>query len=630
MRRRLIVAAVLALPSVCLLAFTPLAYGATYYVAPSGLDGNAGTSAFPWKTIQRAANVTIPGDTIIVLPGVYVESVNIRRSGTAAQRITYQAMPGAIMESPDPSQSLAALDIWPGVSYVRVVGFELRGGFHEGVLVRQTSHHIEILDCHIHHNRHGVWWYGSSHGLLTGGRIHHNKSSGVAFRAGAHDILVRDTESYGHDDGLGCSGDADGFSADESAYNLTFERTSAFGNSEDGFDLKAHNVVIDRSMSYYNNCVGVKLWSTATLRNSLVHGNATGVKVTSIVSGGGTLVRLINNTLDGNVLGVALNGSQDHPYSVEVFNNIVSGDGKALDFVDCVDLSENFNIFYRPDALADHVVKRIACENAGDALRFSAGAINDGVWFALSGQGANSRAVDPRYIDSTAADFHPQLSSPAIDTGWSAVAPLTDLEGTARFQGNAFDIGAYEAKVVDGAQPGERRVRASIAAGADDAREYSTGVVRTGERVISLGRSNLVALRFSGVDVPRNAVIQWAAVELYGLAGLTSSVSLRYAAEDTGNSAPFATTIGSLSGRSRSLAFVEDIPDSWGAGIFNASPDLRAIVQEIVERTDWNVGNSLTLFIEDKGSYGTRRIGSFEGSPSPNCAARLVVLYQLP
>jgi hypothetical protein len=36
------------------------------------------------------------------------------------------------------------------------------------------------------------------------------------------------------------------------------------------------------------------------------------------------------------------------------------------------------------------------------------------------------------------------LGSPAIDVGQTLVDVTTDLEGTPRPQGNAYDIGAYE------------------------------------------------------------------------------------------------------------------------------------------------------------------------------------------
>jgi Divergent InlB B-repeat domain/CARDB/Right handed beta helix region len=431
---------------VCLLALASTVHGATYHVAPTGSDSNAGTQAAPWAHIQRAADVMVPGDIVIIAPGVYVESVDIRRSGTADAYITYQAMPGAVMESPNPSQSLEALDIWPGVSFIRLRGFELRGGFHETIFVRQGAHHIEISDCHLHHNRGGIQWYGSAHGLVERCQIYDNSSGGMGFRAGAHDIVVRDTDSFNHNDGLGCGGDADGFASDATAYNLTFERTRAFGNSEDGFDFKGSNILIDRSVSSNNQCVGVKLWNSSVLRNSLVHGNGRGVVTTSVVSGGGTTVRLVNNTIADNVnLAVALNSSPDQLYAVELFNNVLSGNDKLLDFLDCVNLTEDFNLFFRPNASADHIIERVGCVATGSTVRFSGTAINGGLWFGHSGQGANSRAADPLYAGAASDDFHPLASSPLIDAGSSAAAPAVDFDGTARPQGAAADIGAYEA-----------------------------------------------------------------------------------------------------------------------------------------------------------------------------------------
>ena len=185
--------------------------------------------------------------------------------------------------------------------------------------------------------------------------------------------------------------------------------------------------------------------------------------------------------------------------------------------------------------------------------------------------------------------------------------------------------------MVDPAPSGEGLFQASVVSGADDGREYSTGIVRTNESFIYLGRGNLAALRFRDVDVPQGAVIQSAVLELYGFAALNSSVAIRYTAEDAGDSAPFKTVTRNLSSRQRTQASVDDVPGSWTLGTFNASPDLRAVVQEVVGRPDWDPGqSSLTLFIEDGDSFGTRRIGSFEGSPSPTRAARLTILYEVP
>ena len=66
-----------------------------FQVSIGGNDGNAGTPAAPFRTIQHAADVARPGDVITVHAGVYRERINPPRGGTSdKERITYQAAPG--------------------------------------------------------------------------------------------------------------------------------------------------------------------------------------------------------------------------------------------------------------------------------------------------------------------------------------------------------------------------------------------------------------------------------------------------------------------------------------------------------------------------------------------------------
>ena len=66
-----------------------------YYVSPAGCDGAAGTMEAPFRTINHAAAIALPGDTVRVREGVYREWVDPHEGGlNNAQRITYEAMPG--------------------------------------------------------------------------------------------------------------------------------------------------------------------------------------------------------------------------------------------------------------------------------------------------------------------------------------------------------------------------------------------------------------------------------------------------------------------------------------------------------------------------------------------------------
>jgi alpha-N-arabinofuranosidase len=70
-------------------------YAEVYHVSSTGLDGNPGTEARPFKTISAAASVAGPGDTVTVHEGVYRERINPPRGGSSdKKRIVYQAAQG--------------------------------------------------------------------------------------------------------------------------------------------------------------------------------------------------------------------------------------------------------------------------------------------------------------------------------------------------------------------------------------------------------------------------------------------------------------------------------------------------------------------------------------------------------
>ncbi len=66
-----------------------------YHVSVSGCDKAAGTKEAPFCTINRAAQIAAPGDTVMVHEGTYREWVDPRNGGLSdILRITYEAAPG--------------------------------------------------------------------------------------------------------------------------------------------------------------------------------------------------------------------------------------------------------------------------------------------------------------------------------------------------------------------------------------------------------------------------------------------------------------------------------------------------------------------------------------------------------
>ncbi|NEI38603.1 RTX toxin, partial [Rhizobium leguminosarum] len=68
----------------------------TYYVATTSSGGGNGSASTPFRTIGEAMAADLkPGDEVVVRAGVYNESVNMYKDGSAAGYITLRSeVPG--------------------------------------------------------------------------------------------------------------------------------------------------------------------------------------------------------------------------------------------------------------------------------------------------------------------------------------------------------------------------------------------------------------------------------------------------------------------------------------------------------------------------------------------------------
>jgi hypothetical protein len=158
-----------------------------------------------------------------------------------------------------------------------------------------------------------------------------------------------------------------------------------------------------------------------------------------------------------------------------------------------------------------------------------------------------------------------------------------------------------------------------ISAAANDGDEPQTGTVRLGNGDINLGSGSggsptTAALRFTGVQIPSGAMIVNAAVQFRADETGSASTNLVVRAERAASSAPFTTTAFNLSSRPRTTASVAWPVPAWptvgAAGEAQRTPNLAAVVQEVVSLPGWAPGNALTVIITGSGR---RAAESFEG-----------------
>ncbi len=174
------------------------AQAATYVVdqaAPGAADTNTGTEEEPFKTVQHAADMVKPGDTIFVMAGHYEERVTVRTSGAEGQPITLRAMPRR-------AARIDGFDLQ--ASYIRVEGFEITTG-KPAVAVQLGGSHCEVLDNYVHDMMVGVAgtvgkpgpdgttrdYSAVAHNRIAYNKVYHSQ---YGFMLGGEDWLVENNE----------------------------------------------------------------------------------------------------------------------------------------------------------------------------------------------------------------------------------------------------------------------------------------------------------------------------------------------------------------------------------------------------------------------------------------------------
>lgn len=412
-------------------------YAATYYVSELGDDSNPGTQAQPWRTVQKAANTMVSGDTVYVQAGTYDEPVTTQRSGAdASHYITFQGVGLPILKAVDIKHS-----------YIKFDGFKFSLNDLKIYVWANTSYGI-ISNCEFDDSAnpamHGINLPHDSinHFTISNNKFH-NFTNGSGYPLNIHGSYhtIENNEYYdSYQDFLRCFGTYHTIRGnyvhdvrDALGLHLDFFQNWA---SEDNHDIMIENNIVIGDDRTIQPCVIATLdpyvqhperTYNYTFRNNIFVNCAN-----AFTAAQGTV--WYNNTFYncGGFTNYVIHVGGEYATNCIIKNNlfIKCGSTEGGDDTDNVGW---YTFYIVKDYIADYnYVAKGPASNWGAKSGFAGKEVH----------GINGG--NPRFVNYATNDFHLQSGSPAIDKGATITGFNVDRDGVRRSQGSGWDIGAYE------------------------------------------------------------------------------------------------------------------------------------------------------------------------------------------
>lgn len=399
--------------------------GSTYYVSTAGNDNNPGSSALPWRTIQKACNTVSPGDTVIVRSGTYSVSQNtLSRSGSSSSWITLKS------EIKHGAKVIAGADYNDGFeitgSYITIDGFDISTastGKGHGIEVL-NGHHIKIINNSIHDcGGSGIQTNGGDYFTIEGNTVRNNaynnpyQCSGISI----YEPVAFDSNSGWHIILRG---------------NMSYANENKVGRPSDGQLTDGNGIIID-DFKHSQNAPNINYIYDTLVENNLCFDN--GGRGLYVMSANSKVV-FRNNTSYKNsrILGVGELVVHDSAGDIQFINNIAWALSNRNAIADDGAWGNNSNITWKNNLTFNGTPgsSSILLNRTSTTLP------------AIQSNG-NLLGQNPLLVnasaDPAACNFRLQPASPAKNAGTSANGiPSVDFEGVPRPQGTAVDIGAYE------------------------------------------------------------------------------------------------------------------------------------------------------------------------------------------
>jgi hypothetical protein len=432
-----------------MLALCPAtAHAKDWFVAPGG--AGTGTQGSPFGSIQDALLVSEPGDTVIVRPGTYSESIKTVRSGSAGSPIVIRGngqrgavvvtKPGTVLQIAHSFVTIENVAI--DASYAARTALKVSAGVQSAVLrqveVRRSGRDcvdigaamdVLIEDSLIHHCLNAAGGRTDAHGVVAGavrgltlrGTEIHSFSgdaiqlnrTGTDVADGWTDVLIERCRLWLAPLTREENGFPAGTITGENALDtkvaptsprarITIRDTEAWGfgggliNVQAAFNLKENidatidGVTVSKSEVAFRirGSVNGKTGARVRMQNVVLHDVAVGVRYEDVIQD----LRIWNTTFGRNV--------------ARTFADVSSSGGA------------------KPD------IRNVAFLRAGLPVE--------------ADDRSNLAVTEAAFVNAAAHDYRPAQGSRLIDAGVAIADVESDRTGTSRPQRRAHDVGAYE------------------------------------------------------------------------------------------------------------------------------------------------------------------------------------------
>lgn len=166
----------------------------------------------------------------------------------------------------------------------------------------------------------------------------------------------------------------------------------------------------------------------------------------------------------------------------------------------------------------------------------------------------------------------------------------------------------------------------SIAAGSDDAQETNGTMALTGASLNANFATQTSGLLFGNVTLPPGSSISAASIELTIVNTTYDDPDVTIRAQAAANPTTFTAANNDITNRPRTSAAVVWDADNIGAGA-RATPDLSALVSEVIGLAGWASGNAMVFFVEGTAD-SQLRWAAYEDTSDP--PAVLSITYTAP